>query len=142
MAGVSFSFFDFKSLLELSIGISKRLDENRSESFTILYCDFKKFEQELVTENLYSLLRNSDSFVHCEYNYFIIMHHTDRYGANAVHRMIEEIFAEKITSETVCYPADGETPEELLEKLHSNIHQKQNQSLDCLYNAIAKKPIS
>ena len=39
MAGVHFTFDNFKQLLDLSIGLVQRLDENRAESFTLLYCD-------------------------------------------------------------------------------------------------------
>lgn len=40
MAGIHFSFDNFKELLSLNMGISDRLDENRAESFTLLYCNF------------------------------------------------------------------------------------------------------
>ena len=43
MAGVHFSFDNFEQLIDLNIGIADRLDENRAESFTILYCDFSDF---------------------------------------------------------------------------------------------------
>jgi hypothetical protein len=80
MAGVMFSFYNFASLIDLNIGISDRLDENRSESFTILFCDFSNIPQSLVESNLQTLLRTSDSIVHYEHEYFIVMPYTDRYG--------------------------------------------------------------
>jgi len=33
MAGVYFGFDNFKQLLDLTIGLAQRLDENRAESF-------------------------------------------------------------------------------------------------------------
>ena len=87
MAGVLFSFYNFASLIDLNIGISDRLDENRSESFTILFCDFSKISQELIDTNLPSLLRTSDSIVHNEHHYFFVMPYTDRYGCGIVKKM-------------------------------------------------------
>ena len=48
MAGIHFSFDNFEQLLRLNIGISDRLDENRAESFTLLYCDFSGIEEDII----------------------------------------------------------------------------------------------
>lgn len=140
MAGVSFSFYNFASLIDLNIGISDRLDENRSESFTILFCDFSKISQELIDVNLPSLLRTSDSIVHCEYYYFFVMPYTDRYGCGIVKKMIEDLFAESIPSAAVCYPSNGENALELLESLHVEAKKLHKLDLDCLYSAMNKEP--
>lgn len=140
MAGVRFSFFNFSSLIALNIGIADRLDENRSESFTILYCDFSKISQELIDTNLPSLLRTSDSIIHYEHDFFFVMPYTDRYGCGIVKRMIEDLFAKEIPSAAVCYPVDGENPLELLESLHREVKKLHNVDLDCLYSAINKEP--
>lgn len=140
MAGVQFSFFNFSSLIALNIGISDRLDENRSESFTILYCDFSKISQELIDANLPSLLRTSDSIVHYEHYYFFVMPYTDRYGCGIVKRMIEDLFAKAIPSAAVCYPSNGENAAELLESLHAEVKKLHKVDLDCLYSAMNKEP--
>ncbi len=140
MAGVLFSFYNFASLIDLNIGISDRLDENRSESFTILFCDFSKISQELIDTNLPSLLRTSDSIVHWEHYYFFVMPYTDRYGCGIVKRMIEDLFAKSIPSAAVCYPSNGENALELLESLHVEVKKLHKIDLDCLYSAINQEP--
>lgn len=140
MAGVNFSFFNFTALIDLNIGIANRLDENRSESFTILFCDFSDFSHETIETNLPSLLRTSDSIVHNEHYYFFVMPYTDRYGTGIVKRMFEEMFGAQIPSAAVCYPANGENPGELLESLHAEAKKMHRIDLDCLYSALNKEP--
>ncbi|MCK9371958.1 MAG: hypothetical protein M0P91_02080 [Sulfuricurvum sp.] len=140
MAGVMFSFYNFSALLELNIGIANRLDENRSESFTILFCDFSGIPQSLIDTNLPSLLRNSDSIVHYEHYYFFVMPYTDRYGTGIVKRMVEDLFVKPVPSAAVCYPVNGENPAELLESLHLEAKKLHRIDLDCLYSAVERKP--
>jgi len=140
MAGVSFSFFNFSALIQLNIGIADRLDENRSENFAILFCDFSKVAPDTIETNLESLLRTSDSIVHYENYYFFILPYTDRYGTGIVKRMVEELFSTSIPSSAVCYPINGENPSELLESLHSEVKKMHKIDLDCLYSAIDKQP--
>ena len=140
MAGVLFSFYNFSSLIDLNIGISDRLDENRSESFTILFCDFTGISQAVVEANLQSLLRTSDSIVHCEHYYFFVMPYTDRYGCGIVKRMVEDLFGRSIPSAAVCYPSNGENPAELLESLHAETKKSLKIDLDCLDQATNKEP--
>lgn len=140
MAGVSFSFYNFSALIDLNIGISNRLDENRSESFTILFCDFSKVPEELIDANLPGLLRTSDSIVHFDRYYFFVMPYTDRYGTGIVKRMMEELFAASIPSAAVCYPANGENTLELLESLHVEAKKMHKINLDCLYSAVNREP--
>lgn len=140
MAGVKFSFYDFAALVELNIGIANRLDENRSESFTILFCDFTGIPQTLIDTNLPSLLRTSDSIVHYEHYYFFVMPYTDRYGTKIVKRMIEELFAATIPSTEVCYPSNGENPAELFESLHAEAKKTLQLDMDCLYSAVERQP--
>jgi hypothetical protein len=140
MAGVMFSFYNFASLIDLNIGLSDRLDENRSESFTILFCDFSNIPKPLVESNLQSLLRTSDSIVHWEHYYFFVMPYTDRYGCAIVKKMVEELFNKPIPSAAVCYPADGENPTELFESLHAEAKKLHNIDLDCLYSAANREP--
>lgn len=135
-----FSFYNFTSLIDLNIGISDRLDENRSESFTILFCDFSKIPQALIDTNLPSLLRTSDSIVHWEHYYFFVMPYTDRYGCGFVKKMIEELLSDSIRSAAVCYPSNGENAAELLESLHIEVKKLHKIELDCLYSAITKEP--
>lgn len=140
MAGVMFSFYNFASLIDLNIGISDRLDENRSESFTLLFCDFSGISQSLVESNLQSLLRTSDSIVHWEHYYFFVMPYTDRYGCAIVKKMVEELFAKPIPSAAVCYPSDGENAAELFESLHAEAKKLHGIDLDCLYSAANREP--
>lgn len=98
MAGVVFSFYNFSALVDLNIGMAFRLNENRSESFTVLFCDFTGIPQDAIDLNLPTLLRTSDSLVHYEHYYFFVMPYTDRYGTGIVKRMIEESFASPIPS--------------------------------------------
>ncbi len=140
MAGVAFSFYNFAALVDLNIGMAFRLDENRLESFTILFCDFTGFSQEAIDLNLPSLLRTSDSIVHYENYYFFVMPYTDRYGTGIVKRMIEETFAAPIPSSAVCYPSNGENSLELFEALHAEAKKMHRIDLDCLYSALNREP--
>ncbi|MCX6061097.1 MAG: hypothetical protein NT103_02470 [Campylobacterales bacterium] len=137
MAGVTFSFANFMALIDLNIGIASRLDENRSESFTILFCDFTGVAQNVIDDNLLTLLRTSDSIVHYEQYYFFVMPYTDRYGTGIVKRMFDEVFAYNIPSAAVCYPVNGENPTELLESLHLEAKKVNRINLDCLYDMLS-----
>ncbi len=138
MAGVTFSFDNFTALIDLNIGIASRLDENRSESFTILFCDFSGMAQNVINDNLPTLLRTSDSIVYHEQHYFFVMPYTDRYGTGIVKRMFDEVFGTTIRSCEVCYPANGENSEELFESLHAEAKKIHRIDLDCLYGALSK----
>jgi len=140
MAGVMFSFYNFSALVQLNIGLSDRIDENRSESFTILFCDFSTIPQPLIDVNLPSLMRTSDSIVHYGSNYFFVMPYTDRYGTGIVKKMIEELFATQIPSAEVCYPINGENSSELFESLHAEAKKRHGLDLDCLYSAAERQP--
>lgn len=139
MAGVVFSFDNFTALIDLNIGIASRLDENRSESFTILFCDFSDMAQNVIDTNLTSLLRTSDSIVHYQQYYFIVMPYTDRYGTGIVKRMVDETFSTTIRSSAVCYPVNGENSGELFESLHAEVKKMHRIDLDCLYGALNKE---
>lgn len=140
MGGVMFSFYNFSALVDLNIGIANRLDENRSESFSVMFCDFSGFSAELVEANLSTLFRTSDAMVHFDHYYFFVMPYTDRYGTGMVKRMIEELFSASIPSAAVCYPADGENPLELFEALHAEAKKTHRIDLDCLYSAANREP--
>ena len=58
MAGIHFSFEDFKQLLALNMGIADRLDENRAESFTVLYCNLRDVDQEIIESSLREILED------------------------------------------------------------------------------------
>ncbi len=139
MAGVTFSFDNFTALIDLNIGIASRLDENRSESFTILFCDFTGMAKNVIDDNLTTLLRTSDSIVHYEQYYFFVMPYTDRYGTGIVKRMFDEVFATTIHSSAVCYPVNGENSAELFESLHAEVKKMHRIDLDCLYDVLNQK---
>lgn len=135
MAGVVFSYDNFAALINLNIGIANRLDENRSESFTILFCDLSGISKPIIEANLPNLLRTSDSIVHFENYYFFVMPYTDRYGTGIVKRMFDEMFAKSLPSSAVCYPSNGENVGELFESLHAEAKKMHRIDLDCLYTA-------
>lgn len=132
MAGIHFSFTDFKQLLALNIGIADRLDENRAESFTILYCSFKDVDPEAVSSSLQSVLRNSDSIVNHETDFFFVLPYTDKYGAEIVKKMFDDAFETFLESFLLSYPVDGETPEELLGFMQDSVSVFYKYDLPCL----------
>ena len=132
MAGIHFSFIDFKQLLSLNIGISQRLDENRAESFTVLYCKFKDIDPEAVVSSLRSILRNSDSIVNNGDDFFFVLPYTDKYGAETVKKMFDDAFEVHLDSFLLSYPVDGETPEELLGFLQDSVSTFYKYDLPCL----------
>jgi len=132
MAGVHFSFDNFKNLLDLNIGISDRLDENRAESFTLLYCDFSGIEQSVVDASLLEILRSSDSIVNNEADYFFVLPYTDKYGAEIVKKMFDDFFAKYLDSFLLSYPVDGETTKEILENMQDSVSTFFKKELHCL----------
>ncbi len=121
MAGVHFLYKNFKQLIRLNIGISERLDENRAESFTLLYCDFSSFTQEEIDTSLRDVLRNSDSIINHNDDYFFVLPYTDKYGADIVKSQFDDFYGRKLTSFLVSYPVDGETAEEIIEFLQNSV---------------------
>ena len=132
MAGVHFSFEQYKQLLSLNIGIAERLDANRAESFTILYCNLEGIPQEVIDSSLKEVLRTSDSIVNHEKDYFFVLPYTDKYGADIVKKMFDEFYAKFLNSFMVSYPADGENPEELLSGLQDSVSVFYKDDLRCL----------
>ncbi len=132
MAGIHFSFDNFKQLMQLNIGISERLDENRAESFTLLYCDFSSVAQEVVDASLLQILRTSDSIVNQEGDYFFVLPYTDKYGAEIVKTMFDEFFAQYLNSFLLSYPVDGETPEEIFSNMQDSVSLFYKKDLHCL----------
>ncbi len=124
MAGIKFAFKNIVPLIDLSIGLAKRVDENRAESLTILYCNFGDFSQNLIDASLGQILRTSDAILSYENHYFFILQYTDKYGATIVKDMFEEFFASYIESSMSSYPIDGDTALELIEDLQANISTK------------------
>lgn len=132
MAGVHFTFDNFKQLLDLTVGLAKRLDENRSESFTLLYCDFSKISKEIIGGSFDSVLRDSDSIANSEFNYFFVLPYTDKYGAGVVKKMFEEFFAKEVSSFVVSYPVDGEDSQTIIEELRQSVKSSCKIDLKCL----------
>jgi len=132
MAGIHFTFDNFKQLLDLNMGISDRLDENRAESGTLLYCDFSGISQEIVTSSLAEILRTSDSIVNYGGDYFFVLPYTDKYGAEIVKKMFDDFFAKFLNSFLLSYPVDGETSEELLSTMQDSVSTFFKVDLRCL----------
>lgn len=132
MAGVHFGFDNFKQLLDLTIGLAQRLDENRAESFTILYCDFQGVQQSVIDSSLEQILRNSDAIVNDKTNYFFVLPYTDKYGAGIVKNMFGEFFAVDLKAHMVSYPIDGENAETLTQELRDFMALKYKNDLRCL----------
>jgi hypothetical protein len=121
MAGIHFQFQDFKQLLRLNIGIADRLDENRAESFTILYCDLNEILDEKVTKALENILRTSDTIANNKTDYFFVLPYTDKYGAAIVKKLFDEFFDKFLNSFLISYPVDGESADELTEVLQNSV---------------------
>lgn len=132
MAGVHFSFDSFIPLIQLNIGMSDRIDENRAESFTILYCDFTGQSQEVITSSLEQVLRTSDAIVTHNGHYFFLLPYTDKYGAITVRNMFEEFFASDIPALEVSYPVDGENARQLLDEVQFNAAKSLDTDLNFL----------
>jgi len=134
MAGIHFTFDNFKQLLDLSIGVAQRLDESRAESFTLLYCDFKNVKKDTIDASLEQVLRTSDSMVNHEGDYFFVLPYTDKYGAAIVKDMFVEFFAQNLDSYMVSYPIDGEKSKNLVEELADIVSATYKNDLKCLDN--------
>ncbi|MDD2789664.1 MAG: hypothetical protein PHU40_03240 [Sulfurimonas sp.] len=132
MAGIHFNFESFKELMQLNIGISNRLDQNRAESFTMLYCDFSEIPKDVVEASLKQILRTSDSIVNHEGDYFFILPYTDKYGAEIVKKMFDEFFAKFLKAFLLSYPADGENAEELFSTMQDSTSLFLKNELHCL----------
>ena len=132
MAGIHFSFDNFKQLLDLNIGISDRLDENRAESFTLLYCNFAGLEPDVVDASLLGTLRTSDSIVNYKNDYFFVLPYTDKYGAEIVKTMFDDFFGKPIPSFLISYPVDGENSKELLSFMQDSTSTFLKYDLHCL----------
>ena len=139
MAGVHFTFNNFKSLLELNIGIAQRLDENRAESFTLLFCDFGDIATESITDTLSTALRKSDSIVNYDTDYFFVLPYTDKYGAEVVKQIFEDLFEQDIPNFMISYPVDGENAEELLEMIQDSVSTFLKKDLDYLDRFLSKE---
>ena len=142
MAGIHFSFYDFTPLTQLNIGIADRLDDNRKESFTILFCDFSALSKEVITQSMEQVLRTSDAIVHYDNYYFFFLPYTDKYGAVIVKNMFEEFFDTYIPSAEVSYPVNGDTPTELFESLQVGAKKLHNLDLEFLDEGRMKKVLS
>ena len=138
MAGVHFTFNNFKALLELNIGIAQRLDENRAESFTLLFCDFGDIATESITDTLSTALRKSDSIVNYDTDYFFVLPYTDKYGAEVVKQIFEDLFEQDIPNFMISYPVDGENAEELLEMIQDSVSTFLKKDLDYLDRFLSK----
>lgn len=140
--GVAFSFYNFSGLVDLQRGIVDRLNDSHLEAFSILYCDFKDFDNAKVQESLQQVVRSSDSYVHNDNAYFFILYQTDRYGATIVAKMFEEFFGTQIRHDIVCYPKDGESAQDLFDAIQANASKKFNIDLECLDHSSREKPNS
>ncbi len=132
MAGVHFQFEDFKQLLRLNIGIADRLDENRAESFTVLYCDFSSQKDDRITAALGQILRTSDTIANKENDYFFVLPYTDKYGAEIVKKLFDDFFGNFLNSFLISYPSNGENADELTDVLQNSVKHFCKKDLDYL----------
>ena len=132
MAGIHFNFESFKDLVQLNIGISDRLDQNRAESFTMLYCDFSEIPKEVIEASLLEILRTSDSIVNHEGDYFFLLPYTDKFGAEIVKKMFDDFFAKFLKSFSLSYPADGENAQQLFSAMQDSTSMFLKNELHCL----------
>jgi len=132
MAGIHFQFEDFKQLLRLNIGIADRLDENRAESFTVLYCDFSEQPKEKIDEVLSKILRASDTIANHKSDYFFVLPYTDKYGAEIVKTNFDESFKKYLNAFLISYPVDGEGADEIVAILQNSVKHFCKNNLDYL----------
>jgi len=132
MAGIHFSFDNFKELLSLNMGISDRLDENRAESFTLLYCNFDGIATEVIDASLTEILRTSDAIVNDGTDYFFVLPYTDKYGGDIVKKMFDEFFAKYLDAFLLSYPADGEDATSLMSNMQDSTSTFLKHDLHCL----------
>jgi len=132
MAGIHFQFEDFKQLLRLNIGIADRLDENRAESFTVLYCDFSSIDDEKIQEVLKEVLRTSDTIANHGTDYFFVLPYTDKYGANIVKKLLDDSYQKFLNSFLISYPSDGEDAQEIIDVLQNSVKLFCKKDLDYL----------
>jgi hypothetical protein len=132
MAGVHFTFENFEQIMNLNIGIANRLDENRAESFTLLYCDFSEIKAAVIDDSLLEILRTSDSIVNSGSDYFFILPYTDKYGTDIVKKMFDEFFAKYLNAFMLSYPVDGETPCEIFSAMQDSVSMFLKKDLICL----------
>jgi len=132
MAGVHFTFENFEQIMNLNIGIANRLDENRAESFTLLYCDFSEIKASVIDDSLLEILRTSDSIVNSGSDYFFILPYTDKYGTDIVKKMFDEFFAKYLNAFMLSYPVDGETPCEIFSAMQDSVSMFLKKDLICL----------
>ncbi|WP_373071831.1 hypothetical protein [Sulfurimonas sp.] len=138
MAGVHFKYSDLKQLIELNIGITSRLDENRAESLTILYCDLTDHKGKDIKSSIENVLRHSDSVVNSQKDYFFLLPYTDKYGAGVVKAMFDKFFKQDISSYMVSYPKDGENSDEIIESLQVGVKKYCKKDISYLYELISK----
>ena len=132
MAGIHFQFEDFKQLLRLNIGIADRLDENRAESFTVLYCDFSSIDDKKIQEVLKEILRTSDTIANHGKDYFFVLPYTDKYGANIVKKLLDDSYEKFLNSFLISYPSDGEAAQEIIDVLQNSVKLFCKKDLDYL----------
>ena len=137
--GVHFLFEDIEPLVRLHIGISDRLDENRSQSFTVLYCDFSEVDLSIIQTVLEQALRGSDCISNFGKDYFFILPYTDKYGASIVAKMFEDFFATSINTAMVSYPEDGESAKALLTELQNSASAKYANDLKFLDHIVYRE---
>lgn len=139
MGGIHFKYSELKHLIELNIGITSRLDENRAESLTVLYCDFSGHKEKEIKSSVESILRHSDSLVNSQKDYFFLLPYTDKYGADVVKTTFEKFFKKEIMSYKVSYPIDGENCEELIEALQIGVKKNCKKDISYLYELPSKR---
>ena len=132
MAGIHFLFEDFKNLIDLNIGLFERIDDNSTESFTIVHCDFYDIKSDSLQEAVENIFRTTDSIVNYKSDYFFILPYTDKIGANKVKKMIQEFYERNLDFCMVSYPKDGENSQTLLEELRVVASSKYKNDLRCL----------
>ena len=132
MAGIHFQFEDFKQLLRLNIGIADRLDENRAESFTILYCDFIDIPPKKIEEVLSKILRTSDTIANYGSDYFFVLPYTDKYGAEIVKTNLDESLKKYLNAFLLSYPVDGDSADEIVNVLQNSVKHFCKKDLDYL----------
>ena len=108
------------------------MSKNASTNLFAVFCDFSDISSEVVDSSLGEILRTSDSIVNNEGDYFFVLPYTDKYGAEIVKKMFDEFFAKFLNSFVLSYPADGESPQEILGSMQDSVSTFYKKDLHCL----------
>lgn len=118
MAGVYFTFDNFRSLVSHEIGVLERFDKQKETKFSLLFFPMKNMDTTSVMHAMKKILRESDAVFEHKDGYYLLLSRTDLEGALHVLNQFEDFFGEKLSEVILTYPDDGNSAEVIFKKLH------------------------